>query len=241
MKIKRIDFSRFRNNEHFQCHTEIKDLTTTFNPDTLKIEPLFTQSYLAAYAEEDEALIKIRKNTHTEPRIDADIERDNTYYGMIGFNRALLKHFDREVAESAKRIKIVFDTYGNVPKLPLNEETSAIRNLLQELCGTYAPDVEKTGLKPWIDKLEANNNTYEALVKSGYDEEAGKTELKAKETRAETDRVFRRIVERIEALSLIEGEENYAEYVRRLNMILEKYANILAQRTGKGNKGESLP
>ena len=66
----------------------------------------------------------------------------------------------------------------------------------------------------------------------GYEEEAAKSELKVKATRAEVDKVVRQIIERIEALIVIEGEANYIEFVRRLNLIFERYANTLAQRQG---------
>ena len=84
----------------------------------------------------------------------------------------------------------------------------------------------------WVSKLKADNQAYEALVTGGYEEEAAKTELKAKETRTEIDKVVHQIIERIEALIVIEGEANYAEFVRRLNLIFDKYANTLALRKG---------
>lgn len=94
-------------------------------------------------------------------------------------------------------------------------------------------------LTPWVDKLVANNKAYEALTKESYDETAAKTELKAKETRTEVDKAFRKIAERIEALIVLEGETDYAKFVRRLNVMQDKYANILAQPQGRNAKKRS--
>ena len=66
MSIRRVDFSKFRNNEHFQFQAEFKALVEEFNPAMLKIEPLFSSTYLPFYAAEDEALIKIIKSTFTD-------------------------------------------------------------------------------------------------------------------------------------------------------------------------------
>lgn len=120
----------------------------------------------------------------------------------------------------------------NVAQLPLNEETSAIYNLVQELRANYAAELTKLALAAWVDKLEADNKAYEELVKSSYEEDAAKTELKAKEARTAIDITVRKIFERIEALMLIEGEQNYTEFVRRLNLQIDKYDNTLAQRRG---------
>ena len=232
MKIKRINFHLFRNNEHFQCQTEFKALVEEFNPDTLKINPLFSDSYLPLYVAEDEAIIKVIKNTFTDKRSNADSLRDQTFSGLVDTVNAGLKHFDLEVKEAARVLKIVLNTFGNVAKLPLNEETSAIYNLIQELTEKHSTNVDKLGIAPWVNKLQADNQAYEALVKGGYEEDAAKTELKVKETRAEVDKVVRQIIERIEALIVVEGEANYSEFVRRLNIQFERYANTLAQRQG---------
>ena len=145
---------------------------------------------------------------------------------------AALNHFDPDVQAAARRVKIVFDAFGNVAKLPLNEETSTIYNLVQELTEKHAADVQKLGIALWIVKLEADNKAYEALVTGGYEEEVAKTKLKAKTTRAEVDKVVRRIFERVEALIVVEGETNYTEFVRRLNVQIDRYANTLSQRQG---------
>ena len=232
MKIKRLDFARLRNNEHFQAQTELKSLIEEFNPETLKIEPIFSSSYIPSYNAEDKAMIKIKTNTFSEQRGDTDRERDGTFRGSVDTILAGLNHFDAEVKEAARKLKIVFDSFGNVAQLPLNEETSAIYNLVQEVMENHADSANKLGLTPWMNKLKADNEAYEALVTGGYEEEAVKTELKTKETRTEVDKVVRKMIERIEAAIIMDGETAYTEFVRRLNLIFDKYANTLAQRVG---------
>ena len=76
IKINRIHFTSLRNNEHFQFQTEFKGLVEQANPAALKIDPLFSQTYLPLYAAEDEALIKISKNSFSEARGEADVFRE---------------------------------------------------------------------------------------------------------------------------------------------------------------------
>jgi hypothetical protein len=49
----------------------------------------------------------------------------------------------------------------------------------------------------------------------------------------ELDAAYRTIIERIEALVIVEGLENYEAFIRRLNVVITKYSNILAQRQGR--------
>ena len=233
MKIERTNFSKLRNNEHFQCQTEFKTLVENYDPQIINIKKLFTEDYLPLYREEDEAILKIPKNTFTEARLEADQRRDSTFRGMVDMNKAALNHFEPNVVEAAKRLKILFDTYGNIGRLPLQEETSAIYNLLQELGEKFSMDASTTGISPWVEKLQEDNDAYERLVEKGYSEEAAKTELKVKEVRTKVDVVFRQIIDRLEALMLIEGEDVYIGFVKMLNVQLEKYSNMIAQREGR--------
>ena len=134
MKISRMKLTQLRNNEHFQFYTEVKKLIEEATPQTLKVEKLFPE-YLVHYQDEDEALKKITKNSFSDLRKDADAVQDATFGGMSEMVSAMQNHFDKTKAEAARRLKIVFDTYGNVARLPLNEETSAITNLVQDLKG----------------------------------------------------------------------------------------------------------
>ena len=232
MKISTLYSYALRNNEHFQFQTEFKELCETFDLEILKIDSIFTEKYLPLYADLDEAIFKIIKNTITDSRIDTDMTRDSYYRGISDTVKAGLNHFDSTVVAAARRISIPFNTYGNVAQLPLNEETSAIYNLVQELRAYYFNELAILNLDQWIDELEAVNKLYEQLVKSGFEEDASKTELKVKQTRTEIDKIVRAIFTRIEALIEIGGEDAYTDFVRRLNLIINKYANILAQRQG---------
>jgi hypothetical protein len=232
MEIKALKSNDLRISEHFQIHTEVKDLVVAETPEKLGIVELFAL-YLICYANEDEAMKKIVKNLTTDDIDDADGVRDNTHGGLTGTNRAALKHFDPEVAEAARQLQLVFKTYGNLAEESINEETADIYNLLQELKGAYAPQVEKVGLGGWVAKLEADNKAVDALVKKRNDENVAKTRLQTRTARAETDKAYAAIVKRINALIEVNGEANYADFVTKLNGYIDKYNAMLAVRKGR--------
>jgi hypothetical protein len=233
MKIKFINFRAMRSNEHFQFITEFRDLVIRVGAETVKISAEF-QLFLVCYLNEDNALKKITKSALTEEIETADSQRDHAFRGLVESNAtALTHHYDADVVAAAKRIKVPLDAYGNIAAMPINEETSAICNLLQELTGKYAQDVQTAGLSGWVNRLVACNNTLDTLVKERNAENAEKTHLSLKTCRVETDRVYHVIANRINALILIDGPDNYAMFADKLNAFIDKYNNIIAQRTGR--------
>ena len=235
MKIKTVDISRFRNHEHFQFQTEFRDLIILETPEKLKIVSLFPD-YLICYNNEDTAIQKIIKNATTNNIEEADKKRDKIYRGMMDTNKAALNHFDDQIRIAAERLRVVFDTFGNLAIKPLNEETSGIYNLLQELNANYADEIVKTGVASWTTALDDANKTFDELVKKRNDENTSKTELKVTQTRIEIDKLYGAIAERINALIIVEGEGVYESFVKKLNGYIEKYNNIVARRYGRGEK-----
>jgi hypothetical protein len=233
LTIKVINSNQLRNNEHFQFCTEFYDLVRKENPAILQIIDQF-DDFDTHYWNEDKALQKIAKSATTDQinKYDKDF-RDPTCRGLVATNRAAINHFDPEVVMAAKRLKVIFDTFGNITKLPLNEETSAIYNLVQEIKKNNAADMQKVGLTEWVNALDAQNKEFDKLVKSRNDESAAQTELKMKQMRIETDKSYQTIITRIMAFITIEGEDVYVSFVRKLNSFIDKYNNAIAQRRGR--------
>ena len=231
MKISKLDLRILRNDEHFQFHAEFRDAVNKFGSGNLKVDDLFT-AYLPLYAQEDEALKKIAKSAITAEIQTADAYRDRIFRGMCDTNKAALNHFRSEVQQAATRLKIVLDTYGNLAPKPLNEQTSGVYNLLQDL-NARIDDAEKTGIAEWMNELQTANQAVDQLMKDRYDESAAKTDIVLREARLKVDAQYRIITERIEALALVEGAAGYSDFVRYLNTVIAKYTTIVAQRSGK--------
>jgi hypothetical protein len=73
--------------------------------------------------------------------------------------------------------------------------------------------------------LETRNGTLEALVKERFDETAARTtDIVMKQARAKLDEVYKAIVERINALAVVEGDAAYETFIKTLNAVIAKYA-----------------
>jgi len=236
MNIKEMDKTRLRNDEHFMFHTEFKNLLTTAGAQNLRVAAQFAE-YGVLFAKEDEGLKKIVKSAITAQIQDEDKIRDELYNGMVELSNAMLKSPFANKREAAKRLKIVFDTYGNISKKPINEQTSAVINILQELNGAYAQDAQTVGIGDYVSLIETHNNALAQLVRERYGESAGKTDVVMAQARQNLDAVYDVIVARINALALLEGGEVCENFIRTFNTIIAKYSAILNARLGKKHSG----
>jgi hypothetical protein len=235
MKIARINLSSLRNEEHFQFQTEFKNEINLFGAKNLNIETAFA-TYLPLYEQEEKALQLIRKSAATDQLIEVDKERDDIYRGLADAIKSALKHFDPNKRAAASRLKVLFDQYGNVARKPYDEETAAINKIMVEAKGAYAADITTLAISDWFTMLETKNNAFDTIMKSRYSEEAGKTELRMNQVRLEVDAAYREIMDRIDALILINGTRGYENFTREHNARVEKFSNTLAQRVGRKAK-----
>jgi hypothetical protein len=237
MKIKRINLHSLRAEEWFNFYTEFKKFVEATTPEKLNIEKLFVV-FVALYLSADEAIEKIRKSGITKQMIALDKKRDNTFRGLIHAIESYLHHFDSAKQKAAESLNPLIKHYGNLAIKPYNEETAGIYNFLQEFRETYSDVIQILELTGWLDELERNNNEFEEAVLERNSEVASKTELRLLEIRKETDHCYRNIVERLEAIMLIEeedGTENtyHVSFVKTLNANIKRYVDILAQRKGR--------
>jgi hypothetical protein len=229
MKVEKIHLNNLRNDAHFQFHTEFKDLVEKTGAASLNIEALFN-TYGGLYKNVDDGLRKITKSVITEQIQEADKARDEIWSGLVEMNKAAAKHFDADVREAAALLKTVFDTYGNLAVKPLNEETSAMYNILQELEGKYAEAAKTVGITSWIAELKTRNNKLSDLMKERFDESASKSDIVVKVARAELDKCYVSIAERINALVIVEGTADYEAFIKTWNVVVAKYVVGLGRK-----------
>jgi hypothetical protein len=152
--------------------------------------------------------------------------------------KSATNHFNPAVRQAASRIRLVLDHYGNVAIKAYAEETAAINSLITDLTVDNAADVATLGIADWITELQANNNAFDSLMKTRYTEAAGKTQLRMKQVRVKVDEAYGVIAKRINALIIVNGARAYSGFVTELNLRIDKYNLVVAQRKGRKDKGD---
>ncbi|MDR1865393.1 MAG: DUF6261 family protein [Bacteroidales bacterium] len=233
--IRRIDVKQFRNKTHFEFMTGIQTLLAsgviTGSPKIAAQADAFSR----LLAEEDTAVLQVRKYEESNDIIRMDAARDNTFTGIKALLRVALKHKDDHIRKAAERLKPFFDANGNLARLSLDEETAAIHNLLQEL-DARPGEVQTVGIAALTEELRGYNGELKTLMESRYTAEAQRSHLKMKEVRKSIDTVYLKLISLLEADAAINDEAPYTDLFAEINARVTRYANIMAQEKGRRKK-----
>src|SRR5665647_253784 len=231
MNILDFSLSRLQNEEHFKYQTGFKELIIKLTPAALGIEPQFS-AYLPLYDNECDAINFIRKSDITDALTDNDAVRDYTYRGFADFIKSACNHYIPEMKQAALRVQIVIDEHGNIAAKTYDKETAAIISLISKLNQHYADDVTTLGIAGWLNELQANNESFDQLMNSRYTQETIKTQLRMKTVRHDVDDAYRTIINRVNALIIVNGEADYKEFVGEMNKRIDWNNNHLSARLG---------
>ena len=231
MNIYGIKLSSLPNEAHFAFHKGVQTKVEKYSATTLGIEALFAD-YLAQLQREDTALEVIRKSGLTATIDEADRKRDNLFRGLSLAIQSGCLHYDAAKQQAGLALQVVMDHYGNIAQKMRDAETGAIMNLAAELKGNLAGELTALSLTAWVDALEAANEDFKDLRESRDAEGGAKTQLRMAEERPLTDDIYRAMTERINALMIVNGAATYAAFVNELNVQIEHYRQIIAQRQG---------
>jgi len=238
LKIHDCPLSRFQNEEHYMYQTEFNGLIVIFTVASLLIATEY-ETYFPLYTDEGEALNFVRKSNYSEMLHATDVLRDNTIDGMDDAIKSGLRHFNPAIREASIRLKTLRDTSGDITKKSYDKESASVIKLLADLKGPYALDVKTTGIGEWATELETKNNDFLSMQKSRYDEKDEKTRLRMKQVRRNVDNGYHGIVEKINALIIVNGEAPYVDFVNKLNLRIDEYTNKLAIYKGRAKNPPS--
>lgn len=240
MEILDFSLSSLRNEEHHEFHADFFELVNRFASNVLEIQPLFP-SYSELFNAESDALNYIRKNDLTDEMMESDFARDTTYRGLVAAVRSACNHFNADKQKAGERIQIVLDGFGNIADKSFEAETTSINNLVSKLNRDYADDIALLGLNEWLDELVNRNAAFVAISNQRYTKETAKTQYRMKEIRLQVDAAYKAIVKRINALVEINGSSAYSDFIKELNLRIEKYTGKRAGRKASDVKEVTPP
>ncbi len=236
MKIKRLDFSRLQNAEHFQFHADILAIAGEANPAAAKFEAQLTACRVA-FAEEDKIIKPIEASSITKLIAAADTARDETFRSLMATHRAAAIHFNNALREAAANTRPVFKAFSNITTESFAKQSADTYNFIQELRTNYAEECETLGIEPWLDELDRNNQAVEALVRQRDAESAQRRRAaEMREVRRSVDDAWRNLAVCIEALAIMETGNTaaaLAAMIARINVTIERYATAIAIRRGR--------
>ena len=226
------------NGAHFSFHS-----TTVERAKADATIPTKCTSFLTVYetglAELDKVFKLSQKNLLTDEIAASDAVRDKAYRAYYACVKALVDFPDEEMAAAAKILFQHLKDYNINLQGQMDKQTGELLNLTADLTEKYAEQVATLNLTKVAEKLKEANDQTAALIKQRDEAEAGRKVGVTKQARAEVDKAYRNLIQVVNALILMEGEENYADFANTQNQLIRRYKqNILGQTSGNKKPDE---
>lgn len=207
--------------------------------------------YESAFLVEEEKFKLSQKSEFTDSLNLLDDMRDNAYRGIKQIVGGYAKVPDSEIQQAAKALNQLITDYRINVDVQRDQESGLLSNFIADLDGKCAPHVQTLGMGKAVQVLKEANNQYIDVRESRTEERMHK-EKKALETAcAATDTAYRALIAMVNALAMVEGEADYADFIDYMNSLINEYkTEVLNHPTkpstptepeGEGTGGEEQP
>ena len=236
VEIKQIDLAHMNNGAHFTYMTNV--LNRAEADEHIKVDAATQVADLkAAMATEDKYFKTSEKNLKTDIIAAADAERDKLCRNYLKTLKALMNMPDETIANSAKALVQMFIDYELDPDAQLDKQTGVLLNMVADWEGKHAQDVTNTNTGKFVELIKAANEKVHSLMVERSDEQKEIPVGALKSARKQTDIAYRALVKMVNALIMVNGEENYADFVKFLNYEIKRYKEeVLNQKVPEGTQ-----
>lgn len=232
IEITTISLERMNNGAHFMFLTNVTERAEADAHIKAKASALLT-ALRTALNKEDEALKLSQKSLLTDDIQKADNLRDSLF---SGYKKGVggYKNFPVEaIAKAAQILLQHLKDYNIDTTMQLDKETGLLINFISDLEVKYASQVEMLSLTAFVSSLKTANEQLRTLTLSRTEERTGQLVGIMKQNRKDSDTAYRNLVKMVNALTLVEGETNYVNFINYVNTEIVHYKREVIGQTAK--------
>jgi hypothetical protein len=223
---------RFNNADHIEFHKLSHGICDEYG--IVINAPVLLTTYRDKVVQEDNIYKWLRKSDYTEKKAEADNSRDRIFLGITGIVKANLKHFDPSIRDNASHVNNLLANYGDLTHTGYDAETASIDSVVTRLnSADYLPAVKNLGLETWITELENQNTLFKTYVDDTAQEQIDKPDISPRAARHETDEALRAITNRVTSLVILNGQEEFAEFIEKFNVLVNHYNTLVNEHYGR--------
>ena len=245
-KIKTFGIFALRNEESFGFLKVV--VTETDNLPAEETTPAAltnaVTTFKEAYKQFDYALESSAANPDVATASAADTARDQAWRGANNYLAAMCAHPDEETRNTALMLKADFDKYGDPTSLSQTEESGVLHNLLTDLKSWAEHIRTAVTFDPWLNDLNAKEEAFLEAVAARNRSEASRAARigLVKERRTAAEAAYRTLVDTVNALSILNGEADYEDFIDHVNAMIDRQKTVLKTRaTNNAKKEEDAP
>jgi len=231
-KILPLALQKMKNDGHNSFMNKVKKLLESENMASHGFEKHIEELNRTLQAEDASRRVR-RKSYMTKELVKLNAKREELYAGMLYQYESCLRHYDDSLRKAAKSISpimksiaYIHNTSNTIRHVYIQKITMNLRN------PKYAGIVASMQLQGWLDALDAANDNYNTMWVNRISEHAQQGDGNVRVKREITDKAYQAIVKRLNALIIIDGPEEYAHFVRLLNLYIAEEKQSIAIREG---------
>ncbi|MGP1480352.1 MAG: DUF6261 family protein [Hoylesella enoeca] len=221
-QIQKINILHLNNGAHFLFVTDTVARASADAKVKTKAATELTALVTAVKAE-DEALKLSQKSLLTDDIKAADERRDALYRTLRDAVKMYKSYPDPSMASAAKRLGQLLKDYAIDPKMQLDRETGLLINLITDLETKNAADISVLSLFTVVQSLKTTNEQLRQITSQRTDSRAFRVLGQLKQARAASDDAYRSLICKVNALAVVEGEADYADFIDKMNEEVKHY------------------
>lgn len=195
-----------------------------------QLRPLFSL-YEQAFLVEEEKFKLSQKSEFTDTLNELDTARDDAYMGLKGIVEGYAKVPDAGMKAASKALGQLITDYRIDVRVQRDQESGLLSNFIADLQGKCAPHVETLRLEEVVQVMKTANDNYIAVRENRTEERMLKEKNALDNARKATDAAYRNFIAMVNALALVEGDADYADFIDYMNTLISEYkAEVLNQK-----------
>ena len=231
-EINGIDLAHMKSGAHFLFITDTVGLATADAKVKTKVTAELTALQTALKAEDD-ALALSKANLLSKEIKAIDAERDKHYKALRKAITFFLSHPDAELVKAAQRLERLLKDYNIDPKMQLDRETGLLLNLISDLETKSAADVTALALTPVVQAMKQANDKLREVTRARANDRAVQIVGQLKQAQHASDEAYRTLVQKVNALAVVEGEADYADFISKMNEQVKHYKQEVLPKAKK--------
>lgn len=224
--MRKIRLKKLKNGAYIQF---LNDVLTIVQSETLVKKTLEDRIIpLSAQVTKLERVYEVRGHELTVKIQDADKKRDSTFDGLKGIVKAYLKHHDSNLKAYAKQVMLLIGRYGmDMSNQTYQVETESIKLLVEQLRTLESNQgiLSHLCILSWVNDLDTFNNDFNTLYLERNEGYARLGLSSVSSGRKETDVLYYKLIEYIEACIVIKKEALIFIEIRDRILALSKTYN----------------
>ena len=236
-EINGIDLAHMKSGAHFLFITDTVGLATADAKVKTKVTAELTALQTALKAEDD-ALALSKANLLSGEIKTLDTERDKHYKALRKAITFFLNHPDAQLVKAAARLEQLLKDYNINPAMQLDRETGLLLNLIGDLETKSAADVTALALTPVVQAMKQANDKLREVTRARANDRAVQIVGQLKQAQHASDEAYRTLVQKVNALAVVEGEADYADFISKMNEQVKHYKQEVLPKAKKKGDGK---